>query len=214
MVESRETGADLLLKLPLYVIIVTMTVTDSNKGLMFKALANKSLFEVGVEFGFDKHFKDSKGVKNAVYRIYNEVRQDPKKYLLTQEVVDMVVGIVSNRGGGAAANSPSLKEKNDALANRDFKELVLSNRNQAMGLLEKKMQRVGRNKKSLDEVSITSLATVFGVLFDKAQIVQGQSTENIAMIAKVDKDLSPDQAMELILKSREQIVESKEDKAE
>ena len=39
--------------------------------------------------------------------------------------------------------------------------------------------------------------------FDKSQIVRGQATEHIAMKAKITKDLSPTERLELVMKYRE-----------
>lgn len=177
------------------------------KGSLFKMLASKTLYEVGLEYGFDKKYKDSKAVKGAVYRIYQEVKKDPAKYYVQPETVELVTTSMTTRlsspvivKGGAA----SLREKNDELINKtDIKSLVISGRNKAYSLISHKMDRLGASKKKLDAVSVGELAKVFGILFDKAQIIQGEATEHVAIMAKVSKDMNPEQALETVLKMRE-----------
>lgn len=174
---------------------------DAKKGLLFKMLASKTLYETGIEFGFDKHYKDERAVNNAVYKIYLAVKNEPEKYLITQEVVDMVVANVSNRNMGK--RDGVLKEKNQALDKQDIKELVITGRKKALELVHMKMERLGKSNKKLDEVPITALAQAFGILFDKGQIIQGMATENVAVLAKIDKDIKPEDAIEMVLKMRE-----------
>lgn len=73
-----------------------------------------------------------------------------------------------------------------------------------MQLINKKLDHLGKDKKSLDKVGIGELAKVAGILFDKGQIIQGQSTENIAVMSKnIKTDMSPEEAMEVLLNMRE-----------
>jgi hypothetical protein len=185
-----------------------MKLSDEKKGLLFKMLGIKSLYETGIEFGFDKHYKDVRAVNNAVYKVYQQVRVEPEKFGISQDVVEMIVTNVSNRNLGKREGV--LKEKNEAIEKQDIKELTLSGRKAAMQLLQAKMDRIAKSKKKLDETPITSLAQVFGILFDKSQIIQGQATENVAVLAKIDKNISPEQAIAAVLKMREINNEEKE----
>ena len=47
------------------------------------------------------------------------------------------------------------------------------------------------------------LATTVGILFDKGQIIQGEATENVAVLAKIKSDMSPEEMMDAVLKMRE-----------
>lgn len=189
------------------------SITDEKKGLIFKMLAQMPLYEVGVEFGFDKQYKDATAVRNIVYRIYQQVLKDPEKFSVSKDVVEVVTSVVSNRS--VASKESTLREKQDQaiLDSRDIKEVVVKVRDQALDLVQRKMQLIGSSKKRLDEANISSLAQVFGIIFDKAQIVQGQATEHIAVLGKVDKDIKPDDAINMILKFREVNVADKDRKA-
>lgn len=178
-----------------------MTLTEIQKGSIAKALIDKTLYEVGLDFGFDKHYKDTKAVKSAVYRVYQQVKVEPERYFLTPEVMDMITDVVSKRV--VAPQQGSLREKNEALDNKDIRELVLTGRDKAMRILNTKMDMISRSKKKLDAVSITALAQTAGILFDKGQIIQGEATENVAVLAKIDKDMKPEDALSMVLKMRE-----------
>lgn len=183
---------------------------DLKKGSLFKMLAYKTLYEVGIEYQFDKKYKDSRAVKGAVYRIYQAVRKDPEKYFVQAETLELVEKAMQARisspvivKGAAAAEALTLREKNDVLQKTDIKALLIGGRNKAYTLINTKMDRISSSRKKLDAVSIGELAKVFGILFDKAQIVQGEATEHVAVMAKVSKDMNPTEALELVLKMRE-----------
>lgn len=178
-------------------------ITKDKYSFIFKMLETKTLYETGIEFGFDKHYKNARAVNNAVYNIYKKVLIDPAKYAVQTETVDKVKAIVSSRAISTNRPDTTLAEKLDAEANPDFKELVLSGRKKAFQLLNMKMDRIARSKKGIDEVNITALAQTFGILFDKSQIIQGQATENIAVLAKIDKNMKSEDALSAILRMRE-----------
>lgn len=182
-----------------------MVLTPEKKCDIFRMLGSKSIVETGLEFGFDKHYKNTTAVKNAVYKIYKQVSQEPEKFPISPDVVEFVKGIMQNRSITVkkVTDAPTLAESNESLLNQDFKDILIQGRRKAFTLLNKKMERIGSSKKKLDEVNISSLAQVFGILFDKAQIITGESTENIAVLAKIDKDMTPEEALQAVLKSRE-----------
>lgn len=187
---------------------MSTTLTPEKKGLLFKALATKPLYEVGVDFGLDKHYKTVGGLRSFVYKVYNEVRSNPEAYGVHPETVTTISTIVSSRTATRKGESV-LKEKEDGKDFGSFKDLVLIGRKKAYELLNAKMERIGSSKKKLDEVSVSSLAQVFGIVFDKAQMIQGEATENIAMIARISDKISPDEAIQAILRTREANIEDK-----
>ena len=52
---------------------------------IFKELATTPGYEVGCKFGFDKVYKNKKAVSNAIYRLFTEIKNDPKKFVFTNE---------------------------------------------------------------------------------------------------------------------------------
>jgi len=184
-----------------------MTLTPEKKNSLFKLLADNTLYEAGVKLGMDKHYKTTNALKQAVYRHYNEVKNNPEKFAITQETVDLVSNIVSNRSTTTPVTSQekTLAEKKAAneLAEVDIGELVTSGRDKAFKLLHKKLGTIERSKKELKDISLSALTTAAAILFDKGQIIAGQATENIAVLAKVDKDMSPQDALDYVLRARE-----------
>lgn len=200
--------------------VTPITLTDEKKGIIFRALGKMPIYSVGVEFDFDKHYANSLGVKNAVYRIYQQVRKDPNKYGVSPEVCDSVVSSVSKRSASAPAEdivttgtsgvlphiseTPTLREKTDVqkVDENDYTTLVLSNRTKAMSLVSKKLNTY-KTKKQIDSLKLSEIVTAAAILFDKGQIIQGQATENIAIMAKIDDNITPEDALNAILRMRE-----------
>lgn len=180
------------------------SIPDKTKGEMYKALANKSYAQVAVEFKIDIHYKDSSGYRNAVYRIAKEVENKPEKYGVTQEVIDIVKSSQEDRK--ANPNAGQIQEQQDSalLDYSDTRSVTIGGRNKAAELLHKKMDILNNNKSELAKVNITSLATVFGIFFDKAQIIQGEATENIAIKAKIEDDMTPEESLDALLNMRQQ----------
>ena len=182
-----------------------MKLTDAKKGQVVRALIDKNMYEVGLEFELDKYYKDSRAVKNAVYRTYQAAVKDPARYGLTIEEAANVQDKMQNRlpVNIREAQPTTLREKLDDDKNKDFKELAIEGRNKAYQILLRKLDMVGRNKRNLSEVNLSTLATTFGILFDKVQITKGEATENVAIMGKVDTNMSAEEALGMVLKMRE-----------
>jgi len=179
-----------------------MTVPKEKYSLIFKMLLEKPLYEVGVEFGFDKHYKDSVAVKNAVYRVLQKVKARPEEYGVSQDTLDAVLKIVKNRRV-TTVEPVTLREKKDALEAVGLKELVLEANNKAMKLVHLKLDDLSSSKKKLENINLVQLTTAFGTIFDKAQLIKGEATENVAVLAKIDKSMTPEDALKAVLQMRE-----------
>lgn len=199
---------------PKRAVISTDFLSDVQKYLLVKMLAEKSAYEVGIEFGFDKRYKTVESIRSAVHGIYRQVENNPDRFGASVEVLQKVQEAKEKRLKESQMKPAgvTLREKQEALENIDIKELTLSNRQKAGKLLSRKLDRIGSSAKRLDEVNISSLAQVFGIIFDKAQIISGEATENIAVMAKIDENLNPQQALDMVLKMREHNLEDKDRK--
>jgi hypothetical protein len=179
-----------------------MKLSDDKKAAIFRKLASGTLYDVGLEFGFDKHYKDSTGIRNRVYAIYRDVANNHDKYAVSQETIDLVVEAVSNRKV-ATRTEPTLREKHEAIAEKDIKSITVSGRDTAGRLILNKLAYLEAHPKALAQESIVNLGKIFGILFDKGQIISGQATEHIALMGRIDSNMTPDQAIEAVLRSRE-----------
>lgn len=184
---------------------MAVNLNEQRKAGLFKHLVNHSLYDTGIEFGFDKHYKDPTAVKNAVYRVYREVAMEIEndlegnKYSMGADILELVKTAVSGRSVATAPKVTLIEKKGEG----DIKELALSTRDQAASLLFRKMDMIASSRKKLNDVSLSVLATTFGILFDKAQIIQGQATENVAVLARIDKEMTAEESLDFILKVRE-----------
>lgn len=196
------------------------SLTDMQKAGMFKMLKDKNMGEVGFEYGLDRFYKDAASMKTAVSRIYNNVKNNPEQYGVSIELVKEVEAAVNSRFQTIIAPEKrsnirdlSLREQRELINPEDIKGLVLGGRNKAAKLLYEKLDRIGRSKKLLDNIKLSEMATVAAILIDKGQILQGQSTENIAVLSKnVDTSLTPEETLALVLKMRDGVIAEKETK--
>lgn len=178
-----------------------MIITDEQKAGMFRLLATKTFYDVGVEFGFDKHYKTPTAVKGAVYRAYQEVKASPEKFSVHPDTASLVVAAVSNRSI-AIPTKKTIAEQNEDT--RGIEELLLSNRDLANRLVHKKLVALDASKKALRNESVVSLGKIFGILFDKSQIIRGQATEHVSHLSKIDvSGLTPEATINLVLAMRE-----------
>ena len=86
-------------------------------------------------------------------------------------------------------------------------EIAKDTRNKAVQLLDKKLNMLNEDDEELKKVNMATLATVFGILFDKAQLAAGLATENIAIHAKIDVNMNADSALAELNKMREKFSE-------
>ena len=180
-------------------------LNDERKALLFKQLATKSSYEAGLTFELDKHYKNAQTVGTAVIRIYHEVRNNPDKFLVSPDTVELVTKAVEARTAlvrkGEARTT--LREKMDAAKSKSFEELVLDNRAKASQLLSLRIDDALSSKKKREKVSLGEAAKVMGILFDKGQLIEGKATEHVSLLGKIDREMNPAEAMDLVIKMRE-----------
>jgi len=184
---------------------MALILTDDKKAGIFRTLASSTLYEVGVQFELDKHYKDPTAVRNKVYQIYREVLNEPDKYSVHPDTAKLVEDSVSNRKV-AVRSGPTLAEKtaeNKAITALDIKGLTLASRDRAGRLIGKKLEYMEAHPKALAAESLVNLGKIFGILFDKAQIIQGQATEHVAVMSKLDVNMTPEESLSMILRMRE-----------
>lgn len=185
-----------------------MAVTLEQEADIFRHLAYKSAYETGLEFGLDKTYKDAKAIRNAVTNIYNKVKKNPARYHVTEDVMKLVQAAMANRALTTTRQNISVAEKEiDA---GDIKQVVTGVRDKTWRLIDRKLTRMSKSNKKLDQIGLRELGTLAGIAFDKAQIISGQATENIALMGKIESNINPAEALDLVLKMREATVASKQ----
>ena len=96
------------------------------------------------------------------------------------------------------------KQELKKLDMHELVELSKDTRNLTLQILNKKLVQLDSDPDELAKVNLTTLATAFGIMFDKTQLMSGLATENIAIQAKIDITMSSDKALEELNKMREQ----------
>jgi hypothetical protein len=81
--------------------------------------------------------------------------------------------------------------------------LVKETKNLALATLHKKLALINTDEDELRKINLATLATTFGIMQDKALLLEGKATQNIAVKSKVDVNMSASQAIEALSKMRE-----------
>lgn len=180
--------------------------TNKDKGEIFRSLVTKSAYQVGLDYGLEAHYKSKWSVITFIRKVEKEVRGNPGKFGVSQEIMEMVDKSLFERKshrvetvGQGLVESPEL-----TLSDLNIKDLIERGTKKSLLLLNKKLEIIGKSKSQLNKESAASLAKVVGILFDKRQISMGEATENIALKAKIDvKNLTQEEMLKTIIQMRE-----------
>ena len=165
-----------------------------------------SQYRAGVEFGLDKYFEKPVQIINVVNRIYRDVKENPAKFAISQDVIELVEkGMVSRKG-----QHHELMELAKDPGELSDKDLVIGVKRKAWVLLDEKLNYLVKHRKAFRQESLMSLAKMAGIAFDKAQIMKGEATEHIAIKARIDSDITSQEAITQLLKLREALAQAEE----
>ena len=67
-----------------------MTLTKDQKSEIFRDLVKVSSYQAGIRAGLDRTYKKRSSIISAVRRVTGEVRENPSKYGISTEILDMV----------------------------------------------------------------------------------------------------------------------------
>lgn len=181
-------------------------ITQEKKADIFKYLSNHSLYETGIFFGYDKYYKTKSGLVSLINRIYNEVKQNPKKFNIQAETQALIVQNAENRKLEKAGQPVKVTiEKDfplDELRNEDFIKKISR---KSLVLLNRKLDLVSKSNKSLKSVPLPHLTVLAGIMFDKERIIKGQPTDFIAQYSKIELDITPEAKLKMLLDIQESI---------
>ena len=145
-------------------------------------------------------------MKGAVYRIYREVGADLEKFGLSQETKERVEEAMEHRSVATNSKDTTVAEKEFELRKVDLDVLLTANRDLSAKLINRKLVELNNSRKQLINESIVNLGKIFGILFDKSQIIKGAATEHIAVMSKIDDNINPKDAIEMVLNMRERLI--------
>lgn len=194
--------------------------TNEQKGIIATDILNRQLTEALINTGMaDRHTRlDS--ARRAFIKICGDVVRDPSKHGIDNRTAVLIANKINleiapdyhldvakmnlQLNGIKEEKVIAAKEKQDDISNT-----VLNVRDMTWSILDKKLSRLMMNDAAIDKLNLGTLGFFAGIMFDKGRLVQGKATQHIALQAKIAKDLTAEQALELALKQQEIIVENK-----
>lgn len=181
-------------------------LTKIQEADMFKALAHKSYKQVGHDFGLHFYYKTDPQVRTAVMNIARKIRKAPELWGISPDAVEVIDEAAASR---SIKKNPRIKS-DIAIMAESFRDKLDTMRDQVADMIMQKLEIYGKNKKSLDGVSIRDLKDLLAVAIDKSRLMRGESTDNITKLAKLDvDDMSPEEALKVIMKAREALIDNK-----
>lgn len=180
-------------------------LTKAQEAEIFKAIAHNGYKKVGYEFGFQHFYDNDKLIIQAVFAIVRKIRKAPELWNLSEDVVEVVETSIASR---SVTTNPKLKSDVNILE-ESFRDRLDTMRDAVAEIIMKKIAKY-QKKGGEDDISIRDLKDLLAMAIDKGRLLRGEGTENITKLAKIDVDnLSADDALKVIMKAREALVESK-----
>ena len=170
---------------------------------IYKRLAIKSAAEVGLEFKFDSVYPTKNQIRTAVNNIKTKVQnniENYKEFGVTNEVVDLVKIASAGRNVAPRDRREAMKKLE---IDSDIVNVLTKGRDTVFNLVNRKLDILAKSKKELAKTSLKELSVAGGILFDKAQLLKGEATEHIAVMARIDKNISADDAIKMVSEMRE-----------
>lgn len=163
---------------------------------IFLALKDQSAIDVAYMFGLNKYFTNDKSMRSAIMRVYNSVMDNPQVYGIDLEVVKSVEAALKGR----RKNVP-IQVDVDSM---DVSSLLQFNRDLTGKLIRRKLQLLDQDPRALKDEKLKDLGWLYGVFFDKGQIMAGKATEHIALMSNIPDHMDPEEALKAIMKMREE----------
>lgn len=172
---------------------------------IFKSLAYKSYKDVGYDFGFQHFYENDKLITAAVFAIARKIRKAPELWGISSDAVEVIEDALASR---SVKNNPKIKS-DIAIMEEGFRDRLDTMRDKVADIIMLKIAEYEK-KGGHKLVSIRDLKDLLAMAIDKGRLLRGETTDNIVRLAKIDADsLSPEEALKVIMKAREALVESK-----
>lgn len=185
--------------------VVIPDLTKEKEALMFKALAHKSYREVGHDFGLHHFINDDSKLTSFVFNIARRIRKAPEVWGLSTDVVDVVQEAMDKR---SIKKNPKMKS-DLAIQEESFRDKLDTMRDTVAEIITKKLAKYN-TAKGIEGISIRDLKDLLGLAIDKGRLLRGESTENIKKMSPINvDDLSADDALKVIMKARDAMIEGK-----
>lgn len=185
---------------------VVITLTKEQEADMFKSLAHKTYKAVGYDYGINLMFpgNDIK-VTHFVHGIANKIKKAPEVWGLSQDTVDVIQEALDSR---SIRNNPKINS-DIALQEESFRDKLDGMRDTVAEIIQRKLKKYNTNK-GHEDVQLRDLKDLLAMAIDKGRLLRGESTENLVKMSKIDTEsLTPEDAMRVIMKARDSLIENK-----
>lgn len=116
--------------------------------------------------------------------------------------------LATSRGTVPVAPERLSKQEIRKISTEQLVELTEDTRNYTMEVIQAKLLDTMQDPEQFKKVNLATLATVFGILYDKTQLMRGLSTENISVRASLDVNMKADDALTELNRMREKYNET------
>ena len=144
-------------------------------------------------------------IVNFVNKVYRDVKEEPKTYGISQDVIDLVEKSMIDR-----RTKKEMIQIPPDIRHIDDRDLIVGVKNKAWLLLDQKLNYLIKNRKAFRNESVMALAKIAGIAFDKTQIMKGEATEHIALKAHIKDDTTSSEALNQLLSIRERYITQEE----
>lgn len=184
-------------------------LTKERKIKIFNDVATNTYVETGYLNGLDTKYASDRSMANAIGRIVRDIIKHPEKYGVSEDKKNTVEQIIKNRmvASPGKRSTPVESKKAERLMEKSVDELIEDGSKKAYVLLNMKMDTLIKDQKKRDKTSLSQITGNFDTLFDIRQIVSGKATEHIAFKGEIDTNMSPDEALNAVMKIREGHIE-------
>lgn len=182
------------------------TFTKEQEADMFKQLAHKSYKQVGYDNGLQYYYKTDPQLRTALMNIFRRIRKAPELWGISTDLVEVIDEATASR---SIKQNPRLQSE-IAIENESFRDKLETMRDTLADIIKKKLDKLMKQKGGIDTVSFRDLKDMLAMTIDKSRLLRGESTENITKISKLDTEsLSPDDALKVIMKARDAMIEAR-----
>lgn len=172
---------------------------------IFKGLVHKTGLELANEYNFGRCYTTDGAKRLAIFNIVRKIKKSPDLYGVGTDVIELVQEAMDARK--IVHNPLQVFVKDREI--KEFKDKLEVIRDQAAEILSKKLEKATKGK-NIEDIKITEVSNILAMAIEKLRLVKGESTENIIHFSKMDlSKVSPEEALNLVLRAREAIVESK-----
>lgn len=185
---------------------VKVELTKEQEALLFKSLAHKTYKEVGYEYGVQFMYPNNDiAVTAFVHRLADKIRKAPELWGISEDAMEVIEEAIASR---SISRNPNLKS-DLALQEESFRDKLDTMRDTVAEIITRKLKKYN-TVKGAENVQLRDLKDLLAMAIDKGRLLRGESTENLVKLSKLDTDnMSPEDAMKVILKAREVLTEGK-----